>query len=661
MKLAHESDQGATRGLYRIWGLEGNSSTRSQAGPFRPAASRRTRGAGGAAAGAKTEDFALVGFEDFELQAAVFNAFSGVRHVSGEKIEKAGNGCGGAIGRAGKLNAEEIAEPVHRQAAAEDEAAIGLADDVRRGMAVLFADFADNLFDEVFDGREPRDGAIFVHDDSHVLIFLAHFFEKLGAQLGFRNEQRGTHQFADAAGGGVALRDLQKVLGKNDADDVFERAFVNGQARESRFHDQLAKRFDGGAGLNGDDVRAGRHHFADALVAELDDLLEQVGLAGLDNSLFLRGFDQRFDPFGVRAGVGGGVRLLLGNAREGRGQVEQGAKRPDQQRRRAKNGDQRQKPAAGGPREKEIGNEMHADGNFQTEKDKKLEGGFGDVGDKIKNTARGFEDDQSQPKMREQIKRERALSAIEVQAGFDLRFKNVEMFVQAARGDAAEAAINMVEIGKDRQADGEKDDSERVEPDHWSGQPLSAAQTQAAAQAALHAAHLAAVGLVIVTQQMEKAMQNQNAEFERQRAAQAARVAPSGLGRNSDVAEIACSGIFPPEKIRARRFFTRGVPVEREGEDVGCAGLAPVGLIHARHRGIADERYGDILLHLKRLHDVRQELFERRDGHGDAALAIDDHGSRWGFTCRTPAGRFRKLQAARNERPGWRQTLRRLC
>src|SRR5947209_1061558 len=467
-------------------GLEGNSS-------------RRTRGAGGAAAGAKTEDFALVGFEDFELQAAVFDAFSGARHMSGKKIEKTGNGCGGAIGRAGKLNAEEIAEPVHRQAAAEDEAAIGLADDVRRGMAVLFADFADNFFDEVFDGSQPRDGAIFVHDDSHVLILLAHFLEKLGAQLAFRNEQRGTHQFADAAGGGVALGDLQKVVGKNDADDVFERAFVNGQAPESRFHNQLAERFDGGAGLNGNDVRAGRHHFADALVAELDDLLEQVGLAGLDNSLFLGGFDQRFDPFGVRAGVGGGVRLLLGNAREGRGQVEQGAKRPDQHRRRAKNGDQRQKPAAGGPREKEIGNEMHADGNFQTEKDKKLEGGFGDVGDKIKNTARGFEDDQSQPKMREQIKSDRGRSTMDVQAGLVFPLRDFVLRAQAARGATAETAINMVEIGKDRQSDGEKHDGECVEPDHWSGQPLTAAQTQAAAQAALHAIHLAAVGLVIVT------------------------------------------------------------------------------------------------------------------------------------------------------------------
>src|SRR2546425_1031835 len=170
-------------------------------------------------------------------------------------------------------------------------------------------------------------------------------------------------------------------------------------------------------------------------------------------------------------------------------------------------------------------------------------------------SAREFEDDQSQPKMREQIKSERGLSSMEVQAGLDFRLKNLEVFAQAARGDTAETAINMVEIGKDRQSDGEKDDGECVEPDHWSGQPLTAAQTQAAAQAALHAVHLAAVGLVIVTQQMENAMQNQNAEFEGQRAAQAARVAPSGLRRNGDVAEIACGGIFPCEKNRERRFF----------------------------------------------------------------------------------------------------------
>ena len=62
------------------------------------------------------------------------------------------------------------------------------------------------------------------------------------------------------------------------------------------------------------DVRARRHHFAHALVAEFHDLFDQIRLLRLDDAFFFRGFHQRFDSL-FRALFFGLFDFVLRNSR----------------------------------------------------------------------------------------------------------------------------------------------------------------------------------------------------------------------------------------------------------------------------------------------------------------------------------------------------------
>ncbi len=77
---------------------------------------------------------------------------------------------------------------VQRHAAAHHHGAAGFADDVRRGPAVFFADFADDFLDQIFDGDDARHQAVFVDHDGHLLILALHFLQQLGAEFRFRDE-----------------------------------------------------------------------------------------------------------------------------------------------------------------------------------------------------------------------------------------------------------------------------------------------------------------------------------------------------------------------------------------------------------------------------------------------------------------------------------------
>ena len=99
-------------------------------------------------AGAETEDFALIGFEDFELQAIVIEFLARFRNVAGELIEQARDRGGTRFRRiALPFDAEKILQLFNTGAAAENHAAIVFADNIGSGMAVLFADVADNFLD----------------------------------------------------------------------------------------------------------------------------------------------------------------------------------------------------------------------------------------------------------------------------------------------------------------------------------------------------------------------------------------------------------------------------------------------------------------------------------------------------------------------------------
>ena len=89
--------------------------------------------------------------------------------------------------------AEEVAELIDGKAAGDEPDAAGLAlrlFDWRVGL-VLVADVADDLLQQIFDGDQAGDAAVFIDHDAHVLLFALHLAQQLVAALGFRNEGGG--------------------------------------------------------------------------------------------------------------------------------------------------------------------------------------------------------------------------------------------------------------------------------------------------------------------------------------------------------------------------------------------------------------------------------------------------------------------------------------
>ena len=79
---------------------------------------------------------------------------------------------------------------------------------------MLVADFADDLLDQILDGHQSGDAAVFVDHDGQAGVFALHLAQQFVALLGFRNEvDVGLHQVADRRGAGVGVGHLQQVLG----------------------------------------------------------------------------------------------------------------------------------------------------------------------------------------------------------------------------------------------------------------------------------------------------------------------------------------------------------------------------------------------------------------------------------------------------------------
>src|SRR3954463_9363320 len=70
------------------------------------------------------------------------------------------------------LDVEPLRDLVDVDLAAEDVAAVAFVDDRLRLLVVLVADFADDLFEQIFDGHEPGGAAVFV-DDNRTLRLVA--------------------------------------------------------------------------------------------------------------------------------------------------------------------------------------------------------------------------------------------------------------------------------------------------------------------------------------------------------------------------------------------------------------------------------------------------------------------------------------------------------
>src|ERR1700760_374326 len=100
------------------------------------------------------------------------------------------------------------------------------------GAFVFIGDVADDFFEDVFGGDEAGGAAVFVEDDGEVPLAVAEFAQEIAEGFGAGNEHGRSHDGAKVDGGMRAIggEERQQVFGVENADNVVEGAFVNGNA-----------------------------------------------------------------------------------------------------------------------------------------------------------------------------------------------------------------------------------------------------------------------------------------------------------------------------------------------------------------------------------------------------------------------------------------------
>jgi hypothetical protein len=114
---------------------------------------------------------------------------------------------------------------------------------------------------------------------------------------------------------------------------------------------------------------------------------------------------------------------------------------------------------------------------------------------------------------------------------------------------------------------------------------------------------------------MDHSVQDENTHFHGQRVRKSARIAPRRFWRDSDVSHI------------LRAFRWPGA-LRRKGKYIGGTAFLPIRLIQPRHGVIADQLDSHrIGWEAEFPPDALVEMLQRLDGHGNSALAVDNHRS----------------------------------
>src|ERR1051325_8542881 len=221
------------------------------------------------AAEAQAADAAVVGFEDFNVQAAEAEAVARDGDAARLVYDEAGDGREVVVLY---LQPEEaLYLPDLGRAEHVVVAVVGLdyLDDLL-ALYVLVLYLADYLFEYVFDGDEAREPAVLVYHERELHVRLLHLFEELVYGLRLGHEVCVAQHRADWLVLALVGEVGQEVAHVYDADHVVDLLAVDGYSRVLRLDDEVARLAHGGRQGQGDDVRARRHHFARARLAELD-------------------------------------------------------------------------------------------------------------------------------------------------------------------------------------------------------------------------------------------------------------------------------------------------------------------------------------------------------------------------------------------------------
>ena len=166
------------------------------------------------------------------------------------------------------------------------------------GLVVLVGDVAHDLLDHILERGQSVRAAEFIHHNREVNLFRLHLREEGQRRHGRRHEksladelcrgdggfQRGPAQlkalrrFPGALIGSALRHPGDGVLDVHHSDRVIEALPEHRHARMADAREQVQKLGDGLVLLDGDDIRAGNHHFGDLRLPELQDVEEHVPL-----------------------------------------------------------------------------------------------------------------------------------------------------------------------------------------------------------------------------------------------------------------------------------------------------------------------------------------------------------------------------------------------
>ncbi len=190
-----------------------------------------------------------------------------------------------------EVHADEVLELLHRQPGVDPHGADRQALVGRRLGVVLVHDLADDLLEHVLDRHQTSGPAVLVDDDHHVVLLRLHLGKQRVDRLAVRHEHGRPHHRDDPLGRlalVVLVQATGDVLEVRDTDDVVLAVAYDRDAAEAaaqRERQALSQRL---RALDEHHVRARHHHLARQGVAQLEDRVDHLPLARLDELARLR-------------------------------------------------------------------------------------------------------------------------------------------------------------------------------------------------------------------------------------------------------------------------------------------------------------------------------------------------------------------------------------
>jgi len=228
---------------------------------------------------------------------------AGLGEIADLGEDVAGEGFKAAVG--GEFDAELVGEIGDIDCAFEFEGG-GVAVLLGAGDIVFVFDFAEDLFEDVFEGDNAGGGAVLIDDDGHVGGVGTEDVDQVRERTGFWDEDGHAHDVAQVELGGAVAehQHLDQVLQVDDADDLIGAFFKDREAGELVFVEEDEELFEGGVDGHGDHVAAGDHDLAGGVFFEFQEAVNGQLLELLELAFGLREGDDEFDFFdGVAAGA----------------------------------------------------------------------------------------------------------------------------------------------------------------------------------------------------------------------------------------------------------------------------------------------------------------------------------------------------------------------